>query len=624
MPVSQSRVPQNYAVDRWGGGYFGINDKGHVSVCPAPGESSEVDLHDLALDLLNYGLRLPVLVRFDEILRHRVRSLCNAFGDAAENLSYGGGYRAIYPIKVNQQRSVIEQIVAGGDDCVGLEAGSKPELMAVLATAPVDGAIVCNGYKDREYIRLALIGSRLGYRVYIVIEKLSELDLVLSESAELGIEPLLGVRVRLAAVAAGKWQNSGGAKSKFGLSAAQVLRLVERLREKGCLHWLALLHSHIGSQIPDLRDIHRGVDEAARYFVELHALGAAIRVIDVGGGLGIDYEGSRSRNDYSANYGLIDYAREVLRPIARACALHGIDEPEVFSESGRALTAHHAVLITDLIEREPPVAELEGLLDDGDDVLQRLLGLQREVANGQPLQLFENARYLLAEANERFASGAMTLRQRAAAENLLYAIAQDIRSQLRLESRLHRELLEPLEELLADRVFCNFSLFQSLPDVWAIEQIFPVMPLQRLAEAPEQAALMHDLTCDSDGCIDAYVDQDGVERTLKLHHTRAGETYLLGIFLVGAYQEILGDMHNLFGDTDAVSVSVDADGSYRVGRPEHGDAVDDLLRYVHFEPDAMLETYRQRLRLQGVSENLVNVYYRELSRGLQGYTYLKN
>jgi len=624
MPATVFSVPQTYGVHRWGEGYFGINGEGHATVCPRPDQGAELDLYQLARDLTASGLRLPVLVRFNDILRHRVQSLCAAFDSAGSALGYSGGYRAVYPIKVNQQRSVVEQIVAGGADCVGLEAGSKPELMAVLATAPAGGVIVCNGYKDREYIRLALIGRRLGYDVYIVIEKPTELDLVFAESADLGIEPLLGVRVRLAAVASGKWQNSGGAKSKFGLSAAQVLDLVERLRGHGSLHWLALLHSHIGSQIPDLRDIHRGIGEATRYYAELHRLGAAVQVIDVGGGLGIDYEGSRSQQYCSTNYDLAAYAAEVLRPIARVCAEHGLPQPMVFSESGRAMTAHHAVLVTEVIEREPPFVDPPVEVSDADDLLQRLYQLLRSARSDVPTQSFQNARHLLAEANERFAQGDMDLQRRALAETLFYAIVREVKGALRLESRRHRELLEELNEMLADRVFCNFSLFQSLPDIWAIDQIFPVMPLHRLNETPDQAALVHDLTCDSDGCIDSYVDQDGVENTLMLHAARRGEPYLLGIFLVGAYQEILGDRHNLFGDTDAVNVILEDGGRYRRAEPERGDSVDELLRYVHFDPEQMLESYLRRLRAEGVGEAFIDSYYRELKAGLHGYTYLKN
>ena len=622
MPTSIASVPQTYGVNRWGEGYFGINPAGRVTVSADPDQGAEIDLYDLAQDLVAYGMRLPLLVRFNDILRHRVRALCGAFADAAATLDYTGGYRAVYPIKVNQQRSVVEQIVAGGENCVGLEAGSKPELMAVLASAPRGGAIVCNGYKDRQYIRLALIGRRLGYDVYIVIEKLSELDMVFAEAADLGIEPLLGVRVRLAAIASGRWQNSGGARSKFGLSAAQVLVLMRRLRDHGRLHWLALLHSHIGSQIPDLRDIHRGVAEAARYFAELQRMGADIRVIDVGGGLGVDYEGSRSQHYCSANYDLTAYAMEVLRPIARICAEHGLPQPVVFSESGRAMTAHHAVLITDVVEREVPfLADLGG--GDDDELLQRLRGLLERGDGGDAPQRLHNAQALLSEANERFALGDLDLPRRAQAESLFLAVAQAVRGDLRLGSRRHRETLEEVNRVLAERVFCNFSLFQSLPDIWAIGQIFPLMPLHRLDEPPEQAALMHDLTCDSDGCIDSYVDQDGVEETLMLHAPRPGESYLLGIFMVGAYQEILGDMHNLFGDTDAIGVSIHADGSFTLGPPERGDSVDELLRYVHFEPERMVEVYVARLREQGVEAADLDRYHLELRAGLQGYTYLK-
>jgi arginine decarboxylase len=622
MPAKVVSVPQTYGIARWGEGYFGINAAGHATVCPRPDSGQELDLFQLARKLTAGGLRLPVLVRFNDVLRDRVRSLCSAFHAAAAALDYGGGYRAVYPIKVNQQRSVVEQVVAGGEDCVGLEAGSKPELMAVLASAPAGGVIVCNGYKDREYIRLALIGRRLGYRVYIVVEKASELDLVFAESEDLGIEPLLGVRVRLAAVASGKWQNSGGAKAKFGLSAAQILALVERLRERSSLHWLVLLHSHIGSQIPDLRDIHSGIAEAVRYYAELRRLGVNIEVIDVGGGLGVDYEGSRSQHYCSANYDLAAYAEEVLRPIARICAEHDLPQPTVFSESGRAMTAHHAVLIADVIEREQPFVEMETLVSNGGELLQRLGDLLRGVNGSAAPRSFENARLLIAEASERFAQGEMGLQERAVAETLFYAIARSVKAVLRLESRRHRELLEELDGMLADRVFCNFSLFQSLPDIWAIDQIFPVMPLHRLNEVPDQAALMHDLTCDSDGCIDSYVDQDGVESTLMLHAARPGEPYLLGIFLVGAYQEILGDMHNLFGDTDAVNVALTADGGYRLSEPECGDSVDELLRYVHYDPKQMMETYLRRMREQGLGEAFIDRCYRELQAGLEGYSYL--
>ena len=622
MSVIAKPVPQSYGVERWGEGYFGINAEGHATVRPLASEDLELDLYGLTRDMVSQGLRLPVLVRFNSVLRHRIRALCAAFAHAAGGIAYVGGYRAIYPIKVNQQRSVVDEIVAGGGECVGLEAGSRPELMAVLASAPPGAPVVCNGYKDREYIRLALIGRRLGHDVYIVVEKPGELDLVLAEAKDLQIEPLLGVRVRLAAIASGKWQNSGGARSKFGLSASQLLDLVQRLRDAESLDWLVMLHSHIGSQIPDLRDIHRGVGEVARLYVELHRLGAPVRVVDVGGGLGVDYEGSRSAHDCSMNYDLSAYAEEVLRPIARVCAEHGIPQPTVFSESGRAMTAHHAVLITDVIDCETPAPGIPAITDADDELLRRLHRLSHEAGPGGLPQRLQSARLYLDEAHERFSQGTFDLRQRAAAESLFLAVAQSVRQGLRLASRRHRELIDQLDDLLADRVFCNFSLFQSLPDVWAIDQVFPMMPLHRLGQSPDRVARIHDLTCDSDGCVARYVDQDGIEAALPLHDLDPSEPYLIGIFLVGAYQEILGDMHNLFGDTDAVNVAVDADGSYRLGVPERGDAVDELLRYVHYDPGEMQATYRRKLAEQGVGRAEAARYEQALTAGLHGYTYL--
>jgi len=622
MPAAIHPAGQHYGVRYWGEGHFGINGQGHASVCPRLRDGEELDLYQLALDVRAAGLNWPVLLRFNDLLHERARQLCGAFAQAAGELQYAGGYRAIYPIKVNQQRSVVEQIAAVGSDCVGLEAGSKPELMAVLAASQPGGVIVCNGYKDREYVRLALIGRELGHDVYLVIEKPSELELVLRESADLGIEPLLGVRVRLSAVASGKWQNSGGAKSKFGLSAAQLLELVGQLRDAGMLHTLVLLHSHIGSQIPDIADIGRGMAEAARYYVELCRAGAPLRVLDVGGGLGVDYEGSASRHYCSINYSLQAYAREVLVHVSQRCREAGLAEPLVFSESGRAMTAHHAVLVTEVIEREVPYTDVTlSALVEQVPLLAAMMALRVEMDQRCPLLIWQEAQHLFDQARQAFDVGELGLQARAQAEQLLYAIAGEVRALLRPGSRRHRDLLDQLNEMLADRVFCNFSLFQSLPDVWAIDQVFPVMPLHRLDETPQRAAMMHDLTCDSDGCISQYVDQDGVESTLILHEPD-GRPYLLGIFLVGAYQEILGDMHNLFGDTDAVNVELDGQGGYRLADPERGDSVDELLRYVHFEPQQMLERYRQKLSSRGIPHDRLDSWFRELKAGLHGTTYL--
>jgi len=625
MDAERDAAVQTYGIARWGGGYFEIGPGGRLLARPQPSSPVTVDLYQVAHDIRAAGLGWPVLVRFTDILRDRVAALRGAFTRACAEFDYPGQYTAVYPIKVNQQRSVVEQILAGDAEGVGLEAGSKPELMAVLALSRPDGVVVCNGYKDREYIRLALIGRALGHRVYIVVEKPSELDLVLAEAAALGVEPLLGVRIRLASSAAGKWQNSGGEKAKFGLSAAQVLDLVERLRRADRLHCLRLLHSHIGSQIPNLRDIRRGVGEVARFFQELRRLGAAIEVVDVGGGLGIDYEGTGSRHYCSINYTLDGYAREVVKAVARVCTEHDLAPPAIFTESGRALTAHHAVLITNVIDREPAPSGAgdPGLDEDAPEVLRGLAALAREADTAPPLELYQEARHALEEARDLFERGELTLEQRALAEQLYFAVCHRLRPRLLSTSRRQRELLDELNLQLAERVFCNFSLFQSLPDVWAIDQVFPVVPLHRLDEPPAVSGVLHDLTCDSDGCIDQYVDQDGVEATLPLHLPREGEDYLIGIFLVGAYQEILGDMHNLFGDTDAVNLALDDAGGYRLSQPERGDSVDELLRYVHFDPDQMLQTFRAKLRQVGVAERTADQFYDELKAGLFGYTYLE-
>jgi arginine decarboxylase len=619
-------VPQNYGIARWGAGYFGINERGHVSVRPRRRDEAAIDLHDLAIDIRREGLAWPVLVRFTDILHDRVSTLCEGFSAAMEEHGYSGRYTAVYPVKVNQQRAVIEEILRAGNECAGLEAGSKPELMAVLALSRPGGTIICNGYKDREYIRLALIGRQIGHRLIIVVEKPSELDLVLDESAALDIEPEIGVRVRLAASAAGKWQNSGGEKAKFGLSASQVLRLVERLRGANRLHWLQLLHSHIGSQIPNLRDIRRGLGETARYYAELRLLGAPLSIVDVGGGLGVDYDGTGTRNDCSINYSPESYAREVIKALTRICQDHDLPHPDVISESGRALTAHHAVLIANVIEREPPpVADVpSAIAEDAPEVLRMLVMEQARAAAAPPQEVYQEARLSLEEARELFEQGALGLPEWALAEQIYIAVVRELTPRLSAHRRRDRELLDLLHEQLADKVFVNFSLFQSLPDVWAIEQVFPVVPLHRLNETPTRAAVIHDLTCDSDGCITQYVDQDGIEHSLPLHEPVAGEDYLLGIFMVGAYQEILGDMHNLFGDTDAVNVELLPDGGYRLAQPEKGDSVDELLRYVHFDIDHMLASYRDKLQHSGLPERKTDAFYEELKAGIFGYTYLED
>jgi arginine decarboxylase len=627
---SSANARDLYNIPHWGDGYFDVAPDGHLVVKPHR-DGTAIDLYQLAEQLPREGLELPVLVRFTDILHDRVDALRGAFDRVIGELSYGGRYTAVYPIKVNQQRSVVEAIVRHGGEGVGLEAGSKPELAAVLGLAPRGGVIVCNGYKDRAYLRRALIGQKLGHRVYIVVEKPSELPLVLEEARALKVQPTLGLRVRLASIGAGKWQNTGGEKSKFGLSAQQVLDALATLKQAGALDALRMVHFHLGSQIANVADIQRGMREAARYYVELRAQGAPLDVVDVGGGLGVDYEGTRSRSFCSMNYSMAEYARNIVRTLQEVCREARAPEPHIVSESGRALTAHHAVLITSVVDREETPSTRPPRPAAGDAaVLHDLQAALSQVQDRPPLESLHDAGHFLAEAQAAYAVGALPLEQRARAEQYYFAVCRAVAPKLDPAVRSHREALDELTEKLAEKYFCNFSVFQSLPDVWGIDQVFPIIPLHRLDERPSVRASLCDLTCDSDGRIDHYVDRGGVEATLPAHPLRPGEPYLLGFFLVGAYQEILGDMHNLFGDTNAVNVVLDpGSGSGAGGKSgwslqgaEHGDRTDELLRYVHIAPDELAQAYRRKFAASEIPASERAALQAELEAGLTGYTYL--
>ncbi|MGZ8217310.1 biosynthetic arginine decarboxylase [Methylomagnum sp.] len=620
MTWNLQQARETYAIDHWGEGYFGINRQGHVVAHPSRNPAQgEVDLFEIARAIRREGLSLPVLVRFTDILGDRVRQLQTAFDQARAEHNYSGTYTPVYPIKVNQQRGVVEGLIRHG---IGLEAGSKSELLAILALSK-GGTVVCNGYKDRSYIRLALIGRSLGLNVFIVIEKLSELDLVLSESAALGLEPQLGVRVRLASIGAGKWQNSGGEKSKFGLHAGEILKLVSRLEALGHKDWLKLMHFHMGSQIANIGDIKTALREAGRYYAELHKLGAAIQVADVGGGLGVDYEGTRSTSDCSINYSMDEYADSIVRAFSEMCAEYGLPEPNLVTESGRAMSAHHAVLITNIIDVETVAEDAAPPLESAAKPLQDLAECLRCLPNDSPLGIYHDAQFDLADARAMYVQGKLSLAELAEAERLNAALCHAVRRRLDVRLRAHREVLDELNTRLADKVFCNFSLFQSMPDAWAIDQIFPVMPLQRLDEEPTRRAVIQDLTCDSDGQIDTYIDRQSLEATLPLHERRAGEPYLIGIFLVGAYQEILGDMHNLFGDTHSVNVALDGEGGFRLVDLMRGDGADELLRYVHIDPEELKRAYHKKLLEAELPAERRKLFESELMAGLGGYTYLE-
>jgi len=596
---------QTYSIENWGDGYFSINAAGHVCVRPSSDKDIELDLYEIAQSLNDKKLSLPVLVRFTDILKDRVKRLSCAFQKACANNDYQGKYTPVYPIKVNQQRQVVEGILAS--DNVGLEAGSKPELLAIMALSN-QGVVVCNGYKDRAYIRLALIGLKMGLNLYLVIEKPLELELIIEEAARLNIKPQLGLRVRLSSISAGKWQNSGGEKSKFGLHAHEVLQLIERLKQSSLLDTLKLMHFHMGSQIANIHDIKIALKEAGQFYVELCRLGAQIKVVDAGGGLGVDYDGSRSRRESSINYSLDEYAQNIVRSFAELCAEKQMPQPDIFTESGRAFTAHHAVLITN-------VTDIESVYTNNDE----LLALP-EAHN--LVEHYHDAHFALSEARAEFTQDKLSIIELAKAENDYALICQQIKNQLNPNNQSEATILHELNEKLADKVFCNFSLFQSMPDIWGIDQIFPIMPIHRLDEQPTRRAVIQDLTCDSDGRIDQYVDGQNLENTLPVHELDKNRPYFIGFFMVGAYQEILGDMHNLFGDTHSINIKLD-DNGYHFYDLQEGEHVSDLLDYVHISGEELRAAYQEKLAKSNLSEQQRQDYEQELIAGLTSYTYLE-
>jgi arginine decarboxylase len=610
-----------YSVAHWSDGYVDIGGDGRAVMCPRGSEGPRIALADAVARAKQLGLRLPLLLRFPDILLDRRAKLRAAFAAAMRAHDYAGGYTALYPVKVNQQRAVAGTL-AGGEG-FGLEAGSKPELLAVLGLAAAGSLVVCNGYKDADYIRLALIGRKLGIDVVVVIEKPSELEHVIRESRALGVEPKLGVRVRLASLGAGKWQNTGGDKSKFGLTPAQLLELVARLREANLTHTMRLLHFHMGSQISNLRDIAAGMREAVRHFAELRTAGLPLDHVDVGGGLGVDYEGTRSRGECSINYDLDQYAGAVVAPLAAACAEWKLDPPHVLTESGRAMTAHHAVLVVNVSEVEAAPAGTVPPDRDGEPAVLRSLRETLAALDRRPVrEVWQDAQHHLGEGQARYAQGGLDLAQRATLDALYHAIAIGVRARLRPDERSHREIIDALDVKLVDKYFCNFSVFESIPDVWAIDQIFPIMPLARLDEKPTRRGTLADLTCDSDGRIDTYVESGDLDVSLPLHELRRGEPYRLGIFLVGAYQETLGDIHNLFGDTDAVNVRIDGEG-WKLDGARRGDSADMLLDYVGYKPDDLRAVYRGKIAAAGLTGEVAQRIEAALEAGLTGYTYLQ-
>jgi arginine decarboxylase len=617
-----------YNVAAWGAGFFNVNDKGNVEVRPRGNGGPGVDLMELVQDLEQRGVRPPLLVRFSDILASRVQGLCAAFGRAINEYGYTGRYRGVYPIKVNQQRHVVEEIVQyGAPEGIGLEAGSKPELLIALAVLDTAGAlIICNGYKDRTYIETALLAQRLGRTPIIVVDRFREVELIIKTSRDLGIRPHVGVRARLTTKGAGKWVESTGDRSKFGLTAVEIVEAVELLKAEGMLDCLDLLHFHIGSQITAIRAHKDALSEASRVFVGLHQIGARPRFVDVGGGLGVDYDGSQTNFHSSMNYTVQEYANDVVATIQEACDKERIPHPDIVTEGGRAMVAHHSVLIFDvlgvhqMLTGNPP----DPVAEDDHKVIKDLAETWNTISQKNVQEAYHDILQLREEASTLFALGYLDLRGRARAERLFWDCCEKILHIVR-ELPYVPDDLEPLEKGLADTYYGNFSVFQSAPDHWAVKQLFPVMPIHRLEEKPTRRGVFADLTCDSDGKIDKFIDQRDVKDVLELHPWN-GKPYYIGVFLVGAYQEILGDLHNLFGDTDAVHVRLGVDGRYEVEHVVEGDEVTEVLEYVQYDKGTLIEKVRRTIEI-AMREGQISLedsarLRRHYEQGLQEYTYL--
>ncbi|HET9983184.1 MAG TPA: biosynthetic arginine decarboxylase [Longimicrobiales bacterium] len=615
-----------YNVDGGGIGYFGINERGHVTVHPTKDPRDGIDLFELAMDLAAQGVGLPLLLRFSDILRTRIETLTDRFHNAIREFEYEGRYTTVYPIKVNQQRHVLEEIVAFGERFgVGLEVGSKPELQAVLAlTERTDHLIICNGYKDEEFLRLALMGQKLGHTVLIVIEKNGEVDTLLRVAEEMGVTPTAGVRIKLSATGSGRWSETAGEKSKFGLNASELVRVLDKLESAGRLDLLKMVHVHLGSQIPDIRNIKQAMTEVARFYVELRSLGVNVEYVDVGGGLGVDYEGSRSTASASVNYSIQEYANDIVYSLAEACRENDQPMPHIISESGRALTAHHALLLVNVIDLETQIVEAPGEIpEEAHSLLHDLEATYREIDERSLREVYHDTTFSKEQVQIHFNSGTLSLRERAQAERIVLAIMNRVARLAAQDPEEYGDILPDLKAQLVDRYFCNFSVFQSLPDHWAIDQLFPIMPIHRLDEEPTRHGTLQDVTCDSDGKIDTFVGWRRPKSSLELHAFDRDEPYVLGIFLTGAYQEILGDLHNLFGDTNAVHIRRTASG-YEVGDLVHGNTVTEVLNYVQFNAQDLVATFRRKVQnATGLTRAEANAFIADYIAGLAGYTYLE-
>lgn len=630
-PWSLQDAIETYNIANWGKGYFSINEKGHVSVHPDKSSRYSIDLKELADQLQGRGIQLPILLRFTDILRHRVGEIAEAFNKAIEEAEYKGRYVCVYPIKVNQQRHVVEEVLNFGKPYgFGLEAGSKPELLAVLGVTNGDDAtpIICNGFKDAEFIKMVVLARKIGKNIMPVVEKFTELELIVKYAEELGVRQPIGIRVKLATRGAGRWRSSAGYRSKFGLTLTEVLEALDFLKARGMADCLQMTHYHMGSQITNIRKVKDALNEAARIYVELHRLGAGLQYIDVGGGLGVDYDGSQTDFESSINYTLQEYANDVVFRIRDVCDDAGVPHPTIISESGRALVAYHSVLLFDVLGThnfdrcEAP----ESVPEDAPQPIHDLFTIHRDLSKKNYLENYHDAVQAMEEALSLFNLGHLPLEQRAMAERLFWAFGRKLQRLVKELEHIPEEL-QNLDTMLSDTYFCNFSVFQSMPDSWAIDQLFPIMPIHRLNEPPTRQAVLGDITCDSDGKVDQFIDLRDVRSTLELHPLIEGEQYCLGAFLLGAYQEILGDLHNLFGDTNAVHVTLEEDGTPNVDTVIKGDTVTEVLHYVQYSAEKLTDRVRKdverAVRAGKLSVQESRAFLGFYEHGLSGYTYLE-
>ncbi len=618
-----------YEVRHWGKGYFGINDRGHVTVHPNKRPEQAIDLKDLVDQLTERGIQLPILLRFTDILRHRVGEINDAFKAAITEFGYQGKYCCVYPIKVNQQRHVVEEIHDFGKPFqFGLEAGSKPELLAVLAmTNGNETPIICNGFKDDEYIKMAVLASKMGKHIIPVVEKFTELEMIARYAQDLNVRPVIGLRVKLAARGTGRWRYSAGYRSKFGLTLTEVMDAFEFLKQRGMADCLQLVHFHLGSQITNIRSIKNALTEASRIFVELHRAGAGVKYLDVGGGLGIDYDGSQTDFESSVNYTLQEYANDVVFRIKSVCEEAGVPHPTIISESGRAAVAYHSVLVFDVLgvnnfDRYQMPPEVPA---DAPQQVNDLFAICRDLNKKNLLEGYHDAVQAMDEILDMFNLGNITIETRALTERLFWCVGMKTLKMVK-ELDYVPEEMQGLDALMSDTYFCNFSVFQSMPDSWAVKQLFPIMPIHRLNEPPLRRAVLGDITCDSDGKIDQFIDLRDVRSTLELHPYN-GQPYYLGAFLLGAYQEILGDLHNLFGDTNAVHISIDDSGAVNLDTVLKGDTVREVLAYVQYSADELIARMRKdverAVRAGSITVNESRQLLRFYESGLDGYTYLE-